>query len=77
MIVAQEAVTNYCHGLNQTQESEITIANKTVKVLCDLDTPNGPWITILSHVTGSSFFNKNYTTFERGFGNLSQDHFIG
>jgi len=77
MTVAQETVTGYCHGLNQTQESNITIANETVRVFCDLDTPNGPWITILKHTAGSGLFNKDFATFERGFGDVNHDHFIG
>jgi len=75
--VAQETVTSYCHGLNQTQEANIPIANENVRVLCDLDTPNGPWITILKHTAGSGLFNKDFATFERGFGEVNQDHFIG
>jgi len=76
-VVQEPAVSSYCHGLDQTQESKITIANETVRVLCDLDTPNGPWITILKHTAGNGLFNKDFATFERGFGDVNQDHFIG
>ena len=57
--------------------TNIVINGSAVPVYCDLDTPNGPWITVLRHNTGSNTFNRQFQQYQNGFGNPSENHFIG
>ena len=48
------------------------------RAYCDMNTTEGGWIVIQRNRLGSTVdFNRNYTDYERGFGNLSGDFWYG
>ena len=52
-------------------------SNDTFPVLCDLKTLNGGWTIIHRRQDGTEDFNRNWTEYVEGFGNLSGEFFIG
>ncbi|XP_052070963.1 ficolin-1-like [Mytilus californianus] len=51
--------------------------NEPQSVYCDMETDGGGWTVIVRRVDGSENFNRNWHTYERGFGNLKREFWIG
>ena len=50
----------------------------TASAFCDMDTTDGGWIVIQRNRMGSSVnFNRNFTDYEEGFGDLNSDFWYG
>lgn len=47
------------------------------KVACDAETRGGKWTIILRRMDGSENFNRNWTEYKEGFGNLTGEFFLG
>ncbi|KAL7740796.1 hypothetical protein ACLKA6_013648 [Drosophila palustris] len=52
-------------------------SNQTFKVACDAQTRDGGWTIILRRIDGSVNFNRNWTEYKNGFGNLDGEYFLG
>ncbi|KAL7740792.1 hypothetical protein ACLKA6_013644 [Drosophila palustris] len=52
-------------------------SNQTFKVACDAETRDGGWTIILRRIDGSVNFNRNWTEYKNGFGNLDGEFFLG
>ncbi|XP_034471778.1 microfibril-associated glycoprotein 4-like [Drosophila innubila] len=48
-----------------------------VKVACDAKTEGGGWTVILSRIDGSVDFYRNWTEYQKGFGDLNGEFFLG
>ncbi|KAF6036708.1 hypothetical protein EB796_004980 [Bugula neritina] len=67
---------NLCYGVYNSGETVIKVDGVSMKVWCDLDTPEGPWITLLNRYDGSVDFNRTYQSYTDGFGDLSGEHWL-
>ncbi len=61
---------------NGPQEIQLDNGQKTV-VLCDMTTDAGCWTVIQRRVDGNESFQRNWTEYANGFGNVSADHWAG
>ncbi|XP_034481293.1 microfibril-associated glycoprotein 4-like isoform X3 [Drosophila innubila] len=52
-------------------------SSQPFKVACDAETQGGGWTIILRRMDGSVNFNRNWTEYKNGFGNLNGEFFIG
>ncbi|PIK45636.1 hypothetical protein BSL78_17496 [Apostichopus japonicus] len=52
-------------------------AGETFPVYCDFDSPNGPWTVIQRRSTGSVDFYQRMEDYQRGFGNISEEFWLG
>ncbi|CAG2253959.1 unnamed protein product [Mytilus edulis] len=51
--------------------------NEPQSVYCDMETDGGGWTVVVRRVDGSENFYRNWHTYERGFGNLKREFWIG
>lgn len=67
-------------GVTQSGVFTLVIDNKTVDVYCDMKKEGGGW-TVLQrrgqYGATNDFFDKNWETYKLGFGNLTQDLWVG
>ncbi|XP_034475321.1 ficolin-2-like isoform X1 [Drosophila innubila] len=52
-------------------------SNQSFKVAYDVETRGGGWTIILRRLDGSVNFNRNWTEYKNGFGNLNGEFFLG
>ncbi|KAL7742351.1 hypothetical protein ACLKA6_018987 [Drosophila palustris] len=52
-------------------------SSEPFKVACDAETRDGGWTIILRRIDGSVNFNRNWTEYKNGFGNLDGEYFLG
>ncbi|KAL7740794.1 hypothetical protein ACLKA6_013646 [Drosophila palustris] len=52
-------------------------SNQTFKVACDAETWDGGWTIILRRMDGSVNFTRNWAEYQKGFGNLDGEYFLG
>ncbi|VDI25807.1 Hypothetical predicted protein [Mytilus galloprovincialis] len=50
---------------------------KGVKAYCDMDTDNGGWTIIQKRYDGSVNFQRSWTEYENGFGNVKGEYWLG
>jgi len=67
-----EAKTNGIYNLILPKFS-----SEPFKVACDAKTRGGGWTIILRRMDGSVEFNRTWTEYKNGFGNLSGEYFLG
>lgn len=48
-----------------------------IRVACDVDTEGGGWLIILRRMDGSVNFNRDWSVYKRGFGDLDGEFFVG
>ena len=48
-----------------------------IQVFCDMETDGGGWTVLLKRQDGSVEFNRNWTDYKNGFGNLEGEHWLG
>ncbi|XP_034472948.1 ficolin-1-like [Drosophila innubila] len=73
-------LANSCTGAKTSGIYDILIPNyssKPVEVACDTKTQGGGWTIILRRMDGSVDFYRNWTEYQRGFGDLSGEFFLG
>ena len=52
-------------------------AGDNVAVYCDMDLPGGGWTVIQRRVSDTVSFNRNWTDYKDGFGDLEANHWLG
>ncbi|XP_034481223.1 ficolin-1-like isoform X3 [Drosophila innubila] len=53
------------------------LSSQPFKVACDAETQGGGWTIILRRMDGSVNFNRNWTEYKNGFGDLNGEFFMG
>ncbi|XP_034474662.1 techylectin-5A-like [Drosophila innubila] len=53
------------------------INSQPFKVACDAETRGGGWTIILRRMDGTVEFNRNWTEYQKGFGEVSGEFFLG
>lgn len=48
-----------------------------IRVACDVDTQGGGWLIILRRMDGSVNFNRGWSVYKNGFGDLDGEFFLG
>ena len=77
--------TEYLDCKDAYQKGQTTSGNYTInpdnqtafQVYCDMDTDGGGWTVFQRRMDGSVDFYRNWTDYERGFGNLTGEHWLG
>lgn len=52
-------------------------SNKTFTVYCDCESFGGDWLYILKRVDGSENFDRSWSDYIKGFGNVADEYWIG
>lgn len=50
---------------------------KCFQVWCDIDTPDGPWITFFRRFDGSTNFDRKFAEYQYGFGSVVGEYWLG
>lgn len=64
-------------GFNQSGVYEIIIKDKLTKVFCDMETNGGGWIRFQNRFDDSVDFNKPWTDYKYGFGDIEGEFWLG
>lgn len=54
-----------------------SFSSDPIRVACDVDTQGGGWLIILRRMDGSVNFNRDWSMYKRGFGDLDGEFFVG
>jgi len=61
----------------KTGKHQIDLLGESVDVYCDMETDGGGWTVFQRRLDGSVDFNRNWNDYEKGFGNLEKEHWLG
>ncbi len=64
-------------GVKQSGVYPISTTNQTMMVYCDLSTANTGWIVIQRRVDATTSFDRSWTDYKRGFGNITHNYWMG
>ena len=65
-------------GILQNGTVELTLANnKKVKVYCNMATDGGGWIVFQRRINNETSFERDWQTYEKGFGDLDGNFWLG
>lgn len=53
------------------------VSDRSLRVLCDMDTAGGGWTVFQKRVDGSVSFARNWTEYQNGFGNAENEYWLG
>merc|ERR1712183_730406 len=56
---------------------EIEIEDRIIELVCDMDIVGGGWNVFQNRFNGETDFAQNWTTYEKGFGKLSAEYWLG
>ncbi|XP_062928237.1 fibrinogen-like 2a [Mobula hypostoma] len=74
----QDCSDLYEQGVEKSGVYEIAhCPNKTFQVYCEMESLKGGWIVLQSRKDGSVDFNRTWTDYKNGFGNLSTEFWLG
>jgi len=61
----------------ETGVYEIEIEDRIIELVCDMDIAGGGWNVFQNRFNGETDFAQNWTTYEKGFGKLSAEYWLG
>ncbi|XP_062604046.1 angiopoietin-related protein 7-like [Saccostrea cucullata] len=54
-----------------------SVSDRSLRVLCDMDTAGGGWTVIQKRNDGSVSFARNWTEYQKGFGHAETEYWLG
>nr|XP_033771401.1 tenascin-X isoform X5 [Geotrypetes seraphini] len=76
----RDCVEEYLNGITRSRPATIYLGgdqNQPMKVFCDMETDGGGWIVFQRRMNGKTDFWRDWEEYAVGFGNLSQEFWLG
>lgn len=70
-------IKRYHKGLEDGVYAIMLPSGESAEVFCDMTTDHGGWTVVQRRVSGKVNFSQSWDSYKRGFGNLSDDFWLG
>ncbi len=74
---AKDCQDVYKSGVRKSGIYPITTTSQSMLIYCDLSTANTGWIVIQRKVDATTSFDRMWTDYKRGFGNITHNYWMG